>query len=53
VDTEVRVVDTEVEVIDTEVEVIGTEVEVMGTGEADKHEQAELTELGLPKQFPR
>jgi hypothetical protein len=46
-------VDTEVRVADTEVEVIDTEVKVIGTGEADKHEQAELTELGLPKQFPR
>jgi hypothetical protein len=39
--------------MDTEVRVADTEVGVIDTGEAIKHEQAELTALGLPAQFPR
>ena len=46
-------IDTEVGVMDTEVDVRDTEVIVMDTGEAIKQEQAELTALGLPAQFPR
>ena len=52
VDTEVGVADTEV-VIDTEVGVFDAEVGVIDSGEAIKHEQAELTALGLPAQSPR
>jgi hypothetical protein len=39
--------------MDTEVRVVDTGVGVIDAGEAIKHEQAELTALGLPAQFPR